>query len=145
MDENLKARFLRKISKTNSCWLWTAFVNHTGYGIIAVNGKTKRAHRLAWELYNNCFIPKNMLVLHKCDVRNCVNPSHLFLGTQQDNVNDMMIKGRQTVWNRKLTNENVIDIKILIENGARNIDIAAKFNIDPSIVSRIKRNKVYKI
>ena len=79
-------------SSPSSCWLWekTLFVN--GYG--RVGGE--RAHRKAWELSYGA-VPDGMLVLHHCDVRSCLNPMHLFVGTQLDNMHDMIEKGRKVV------------------------------------------------
>lgn len=86
-------RFWIKVNKTNTCWLWTSNIAKNGYGTFSFQYRTKPAHRISFWLHkgdNN-----NLLVLHKCDVRNCVNPEHLFLGTQQDNVNDCVLKGRR--------------------------------------------------
>ena len=68
------------------CWLWLGFISPDGYG-------TRLAHRRAWELARGP-IPDGMLVCHRCDVRHCVNPDHLFLGTHLDNMRDMIRKGR---------------------------------------------------
>lgn len=79
----------------SGCWLWTGAINkNTGYGVIWVNNKRQRAHRASWEIHRGK-IPDGLWVLHKCDVKSCVNPAHLFLGTPQDNVADMIAKGRQ--------------------------------------------------
>lgn len=95
-------RFNEKwIPEPNSgCWLWTASTNPiSGYGVIGVSSeKTKPAHRVSWELYRGP-IPAGVghhgtCVLHKCDNRACVNPDHLFLGSNKDNVHDCMRKGR---------------------------------------------------
>ncbi len=77
----------------SGCWLWNKGVNNTGYGTTCVEGKWKLSHRLSWEFHYGD-IPVGMSVLHKCDVRSCVNPLHLFLGTQSDNVRDRQEKGR---------------------------------------------------
>ena len=78
----------------SGCWLWFKAIVTNGYGQIR-NGAGKRppAHRVSWEIYRGA-IPDGLWVLHKCDVRNCVNPDHLFLGTHQDNVDDREAKGR---------------------------------------------------
>lgn len=77
----------------SGCTLWTGRTNGHGYGIFWVNGKFLRAHRLAWECAFGA-IPEGMWVLHRCDVRSCVNPNHLFLGSPQDNQSDMAKKTR---------------------------------------------------
>ena len=86
-------RFMEKVNKTSTCWLWKASLNRLGYGQFSINNKMKKAHRYSYELFVG-EIPEGMKVLHKCDIRNCVNPKHLFIGTQNDNVLDMCKKGR---------------------------------------------------
>jgi hypothetical protein len=81
-----------EIEKNTECFLWNRSVFSNGYG----RYKDKRAHRVAWELTNGK-IADTLLVLHKCDVRKCINPEHLFLGTQLDNMRDMISKGRKVV------------------------------------------------
>lgn len=76
------------------CILWTGGVNNKGYGIMRVSGGGQLVHRLAFKLANPSVRIDRRMVLHKCDVRRCINDSHLFLGTAQDNTNDMMRKGR---------------------------------------------------
>src|SRR3990167_3892348 len=77
------------------CWLWTGATRYDGYGTRPWRGKTSaQAHRIAWEVFRGP-IPDGLQVLHRCDVRCCVNPDHLFLGTQLDNMRDMIQKGRK--------------------------------------------------
>ena len=76
------------------CFIWNAARTSAGYGEMRFNGKQHYAHRLAWQHYRGPISP-GLCVLHKCDNPPCVNPDHLFLGTKQDNVTDMMSKGRQ--------------------------------------------------
>ena len=80
-----------EIVTETGCWIWMGCVNREGYGQVSVDGRLQRAHRVFFGLDK---IPKGMLVCHKCDVPSCVNPDHLFLGTQTDNILDMMSKGR---------------------------------------------------
>lgn len=77
---------------TGDCWYWTASLSR-GYGVHTLNLGETSAHRLAYRLFIGP-IAEGMHVLHRCDVRNCVNPEHLFLGTPRDNMHDMMQKGR---------------------------------------------------
>lgn len=76
----------------SGCWLWEGAVQANGYGVAG----RKLAHRQSWEDHHGP-IPEGMSVLHKCDVRSCINPDHMFLGTQQDNLADMRRKGRGVV------------------------------------------------
>ena len=78
--------------KLGGCWLWQK-PQPSGYGSCSFRGRTMSAHRAAW-IQAHGEIPNGIMVLHKCDVRNCVRPSHLFLGTGKDNMTDMWAKGR---------------------------------------------------
>lgn len=113
-------RFWDKVNKNGpihpvhgGCWIWTAYKTPLGYGAFCLAGKIL-SHRLSWE-YANGPIPVGMFVLHKCDVRSCVNPEHLFLGTQKDNMADRNAKGRyakgETHKQTKLTNADVLAIR----------------------------------
>lgn len=77
----------------SGCWLWTGFEHHNGYGGLMIKNVTVLAHRLSWQIHNGP-IPKGLCVCHKCDTPFCVNPDHLFLGTNKDNIHDAIRKGR---------------------------------------------------
>jgi hypothetical protein len=90
-----KARFWAKVKKSEGCWEWTAATNGRGYGQFYVgNGRRTSPHRYSWELYNRKPVPEGLYVCHHCDNPRCVKPHHLFLGTAQDNTDDMVAKGR---------------------------------------------------
>lgn len=105
------------VADRDACWLWHACKNRDGYGSFGLNGTTILAHRMAWILEHGD-IPDGLNVLHNCDIPSCVNPSHLFLGTQKDNVADCTRKGRRAqVRFKKLSQEQRNEIKSLYATG----------------------------
>lgn len=97
---DVEASFWSRVNKSGDCWLWEGRCDEDGYGLFGEwqrgEGRSinHRAHRYAWQITYGP-IPDGLWVLHKCDTPACVNPSHLFLGTNDDNVADMVAKGRQ--------------------------------------------------
>jgi HNH endonuclease len=145
-------RFFKAISNetdNNNCWLWIGCLSKQGYGIFHVNKKTMMTHRYSWILHYG-EIPEKMFVCHKCDNRKCVNPEHLFLGTNHENVIDMLKKGRKNPIkgsrhpSAKLNENDVIKIKILIKEGVILNKIAKMFNIGKRQISYIKNNITWK-
>lgn len=133
--DNLKEFYIR-VKKTDGCWLWMKHTDKLGYGRCYSMGFSK-AHRLSYFLHNGDF-DRKLFVLHKCDVRNCVNPKHLFLGTQDDNMKDCARKKRIVSTPKfgtdnnmaKLTPNDVINMRNLYESGNYSYKKIAKlFNI----------------
>jgi DNA-directed RNA polymerase subunit RPC12/RpoP len=106
---------LDKLDKTETCWIWKGAISHSGYGLVTLRGeKSSRVHRRLWIALHGP-IPEGKLILHRCDVRACCRPDHLFLGTHEDNMSDMVKKKRQAVGSRsgvsKLSERDVLAIR----------------------------------
>lgn len=143
--DSLKNRFESKIEKTSSCWLWKGALTRGGYGHIRYKRKDGwcmlRSNRAAWIIYNG-EIPKNKHVCHTCDNVLCVNPEHLWLGSNLDNTKDKCSKGRHN-WGIKSKINKEIAAKIRQTSGT-NKQIGKLFNISATEVSLIKNNKRWK-
>lgn len=140
-------RFWKNVVVTDSCWMWTAAVSPKGYGIFHSDKKVP-AHRYSYELYNGA-IPSGLLVLHRCDNPPCVRPDHLFLGTNADNMADRNAKNRQSrgaknCSSASLCEDRVRQIRKEAARGVRHRDIALRFGVDTSQISRIANRKTWK-
>jgi hypothetical protein len=135
--------FLGGISIGDDCWNWCYQINTDGYGIITIRGehRQERVSRYSYKLFKGS-IPKGLYVCHKCDNPGCVKPSHLFLGTSKDNMEDAVWKGRH-VGMGKLSLDQVAEIRKASGQGESNSSIARRYSIAPQSVSLIVRNKVY--
>lgn len=133
------------------CIIWEGRQNESGYGKIdlKINSKRKayRAHRISYALFIGA-IPNNLHVLHKCDNRLCVNPKHLFLGTHQENMQDMKNKKRAKAWKgeensgAKLTEKEVLNIRASINIPI--LKLAQQYNVSKTAIERILNRKTWK-
>ena len=140
-------RFYSKIEESDNCWLWKGAIQSKGYGSFSIDKKTYLAHRISYEIHHG-EIPNGMLVLHKCDNRRCVNPDHLFLGTAQDNYDDMVAKGRKSPKSIrcKLSREQVTSIRSLRkEKNYSYRKIGSLFNLAPRTIGSIINYESWKI
>ncbi len=144
-------RFYSKVDRTptpKGCHLWTAILDSKGYGQIKVDGKVEKAHRIAWELKNNGPIPDGQCVLHHCDNPICVNPDHLFPGTNADNVRDRDGKNRQACGEQlpqhKLTEVDVLRIRRGYYTGMTTKEIAKKLGVSCVTIYYVLRGDTWK-
>lgn len=144
-------RFWSRVDKSggpDACWLWTGSITY-GYGRVFWKGTLWGAHRVAWELGMGKKIPEGMYILHHCDNRRCCNPKHLFLGTQKDNMQDAVSKGRairgETSGRAKLTADGVREIRKLYEETAvTRKELAGRFGIGPGAISSVVHRRTWK-
>lgn len=156
-----------KVDPKSGCWLWTGHCATGGYGGYNYQGARHNAHRVAWALANNNgrLPPTRLHVCHKCDVRKCVRPDHLFLGTAADNLADMRHKGRGNLRNRngpaKLSLSDVRRIRNTYNRGPRKRDpntgryvnkagwtqraLASELGVTREAVSRIICNRNWRV
>ena len=153
MAKSLQQRFDEKYEPVpeSGCWIWTAKVKdkRLGYGVIHIggrrNGRWHYAHRISWGLYRFT-IPFGLDVLHKCDNPSCVNPDHLFLGTQADNNFDRDRKGRHKPLcgnangNAKLTEDQVLEIRKSRESSLK---LAKIYPVDSAVIRKIRRREIW--
>jgi len=134
-------RFMAKVDKTDTCWLWKGAFGWKKYGRFSPShSKSYAAHRFSYETFVGP-IPKKILVLHKCDQASCVRPDHLFLGTQHDNMLDCLKKGRRPSGENhvmcKLSDNQVAEIRELRGQGMVITKLATRFHVSKSLIGLI--------
>ncbi len=142
-------RFWSKVQKSEGCWLWTGAKDPNGYGRFSVGRRMRLSHRIAYELTTGEPIASGMNACHRCDNPSCVNPAHLFIGTQADNVHDMQAKGRTGYSGSrgskhpmaKLTESDVVAIRA---DKRSQTAIAADYGVSQSAIHLIKSRKEWK-
>jgi HNH endonuclease len=151
--KSLEDRFWSNVNKNGpiiidtKCWEWTAGLKDNGYGQTSLNKKKFHTHRLSWEMHNGP-IPENLQINHRCNNRKCVNPEHLILGTQQENVSYMNFQGRhalgQDTGMAVLTEAQVKDIRQKYRDGVRNCELCREYKVSNSTIHRVVFNKLWK-
>ena len=141
-------RFMSRVHKTNSCWLWTGYVHKpSGYGRFCINGREVNAHRAAHYLFFG-FVSNTLDVCHTCDNRLCVNPSHLFIGTRAENLRDAARKGRMANGARngqaKLTWTEVKEIRQRHKSGLSQRKMSKEYSVSPSTICRLLKGKAWR-
>ena len=140
-------KFYKKVHKTDSCWLWTGNINIRGYGVFWFRGKKSNlAHRASYIIHKG-EIPDGLCVCHTCDIRHCVNPDHLWLGTRKDNNQDCVRKGRLNSREgtknprSKLTESQV---KEILTSDLSLKELAENFNVTDKHIGNIKARRCWK-
>lgn len=135
------------IKGPNDCWSWTRCA--TTYGYFSFNKKLQLTHRIAYALTHGWETIKGKVIRHKCDNTLCCNPKHLIAGTQQDNMNDKIergraryLKGNECSWS-KLTEQDVFAIKALLDQGVLGKDVASMYNVHKMTISDIKLGRTW--
>lgn len=133
--------YVRKLGD-NDCWLWVGYIQSDGYGKFKCGRKTKlNAHRVSYFLYTGSD-PKELLVCHTCDTPVCVNPMHLWLGTDEDNSMDRDAKSRAYIGSRygnaKLTKDQVLEIRIRLTTGEELVSIARDYGVGGPAIGNIR-------
>jgi len=154
----LEKRFKEKIdvngpilkNMDTKCWVWTGYRNEKGYAITYKNGKNRKAHRIIHEIINNVIIPDDMLLLHHCDGGSigCVNPDHTYIGTEEDNIKDMIerdrfVKGADVI-NAKINDEIALDIRLSFDSGESRDSISKRHNISKDLVNQVISGESWK-
>jgi HNH endonuclease/Helix-turn-helix domain len=147
-----EAHFWAKVNKTDGCWLWTGAKHTDGYGIVIRSRKNWLAHRYAFTLTYGP-IPDGLVVCHACDVRPCVRPDHLALGTQIDNMTDMAQKGRARMVREqrgeankgaRLTDDRVREIRALYAQGRTLDDLGRRYSVNPATIWHVVHRRTWR-
>jgi hypothetical protein len=147
-----KDRFLQKVEKTDTCWLWKGKLSKNGRGRFMMRkNPNMTSHRASYILFKGD-IPPGIYVCHTCDNPKCVNPDHLFLGTPKDNTQDALSKGRMKGpvgelnkgLGRKLCENDVLNIRKLKSEGYPSWKILEEYQISRPLLSLIVRHKLWK-
>lgn len=129
------------------CHEWTGNLSRYGYGRFGINYKVLAAHRVSYEIHNG-YLPDNLHVCHSCDNRRCVNPEHLFLGDDFDNMRDAAKKGRMSRGESrplsKFSDADIPEIRRRAMSGETHASLAKEFGASQPTISKIVTGKTYK-
>lgn len=151
-----------KLACEPGCWIWMGELRPNGYGALKIDGRQVSTHRFSWETQHGP-IPEGLCVLHRCDVKTCVRPDHLFLGTNDDNVADMIAKGRNAIGDRngsrlhpervprgethalsKLSDSQVQEIRAAVAAGTSWATLAKRFSVVKGTIGHVVRGRSYR-
>lgn len=142
-DPLFQARFFQQVKSNGLCWEWQGTKSRFGYGIVLVNGKHTRAHRVSFVMAYGS-IADDKLACHTCDNPSCVNPLHLYEGTDKENTADCIARGRRGGHQRKLTEAQVVEARArYVSHAASQTELAQEYGIARSAMQRLLRGQNY--
>ena len=139
-------RFMSSFEERNGCWLWDGDLKESGYGLFCAFGKKWAAHRASWMLFRGP-IPDGLHVLHRCDVRNCVNPDHLWLGTHSENMQDMTAKGRRRGPAGEAATWAILDeakVREILASDEPGAALARRFGVGSTTIYAVRNGRTWK-
>jgi HNH endonuclease len=138
IEERMQNYIERPGPLPTNCWIWQAYCDQQGYGRIRWNRILYLAHRLMWQLHHGEEILDEIFCCHHCDVPSCINPDHLFLGTNADNIADMFAKGKQGD-RSLLTKDEVSRIKFFLSQGWSQAELGRRYGVHYGIIHLIAK------
>ena len=153
--DHYREQFWQKVTKSNNCWTWQGTPDtNNGYGRFYLRTKNRNfaigAHRAAFYYTYGILFNKHIYICHKCDNPICVNPKHLFSGTQKDNIQDAVLKGRIACGEKsglsKLTEQKVLAIRLVLMNNPQisYAELGKKYNVGHTLIYEIAHYNIWK-
>lgn len=142
----IKCRIFAHIEKIdNGCWIWKGSTDRDGYGLMSIDDRSRRVHRISYEVFKEEKIPFDKNACHSCDTPACVNPDHIFVAKSFENTQDMMEKGRSRFSGRGviLNAEKIKKIRFLASHSFSSADIGRMFKIGAPHVDQIVERKIW--
>ncbi len=141
---------IARLPDAPGCWIWIGTRNEYGYGVVndgrlaSGNHRKRAAHRKVYELLVGA-IPNGLSILHRCDVPACVNPAHLYPGTQQQNLDDAVMRGRVPFGSRrpdcKISDAALVEVRAAVARGETRAAIAKRYGVSRTLIIRIARGR----
>lgn len=144
----IKDRLKAHIVKQGDCWLWRSAIGKNRYGTLRVNGATRVAHRVSWEVHNRRKIPHGLILLHSCDTKACINPKHLKPGTYWKNTQEARQRNLLCCGDRnrssKLTAERALEIRRRYKSGVSMRSMAIEYGVGVNAIYNVVNKYTWK-
>lgn len=145
--KSIRDRLLSRVVVLDGCWEWSGYIDNYGYGRIMTKDGPQRTHRVSYCVHHG-EIPSGLSVLHHCDNRKCINPAHIYVGTQKQNMADKVGRGRALTGNNrgtahpaaKIADADVYEIR---KSKDSNPTLAKKYGLTPAAIGMVKRRRTW--